>query len=50
MHPGEGVARELLRVMQEGFILLIRRMREAWVDFGYALAIGSSVLRELGFS
>ena len=44
--PGWRVARELLRVMQEGFILLIRRMREAWVDFGHALAIVSAVLRE----
>ncbi len=41
--------RELLRVKQEVFMPLIHRPGEAQVDFGYALARVSGVLRKVGF-
>ncbi len=41
--------REFIRVKQEMFIPLIHRTRVAQVDFGYALAIFSGVLRKVGF-
>jgi len=41
--------RELLRVKQEVFMPLVHRVGEAQVDFGYALAKVSGVLRKVGF-
>jgi transposase len=41
--------RELLRVRQEVFMPLVHRVGEAQVDFGYALAKVSGVLRKVGF-
>jgi transposase len=41
--------RELLRVKQEVFMPLMHRVGEAQVDFGYALAKVSGVLRKVGF-
>jgi transposase len=41
--------RELVRVKQEVFMPLIHRPGEAQVDFGYALAKVSGVLRKVGF-
>ena len=41
--------RELMRVKQEVFMPLIHRPGEAQVDFGYALAKISGVLRKVGF-
>ncbi|HYB20860.1 MAG TPA: IS21 family transposase [Thermodesulfobacteriota bacterium] len=41
--------RLLLRVKQEVFMPLIHRVGEAQVDFGYALAKVSGVLRKVGF-
>jgi len=41
--------RELLRVTQEVFMPLVHRVGEAQVDFGYALAKVSGVLRKVGF-
>ena len=41
--------RELIRVKQEVFMPLIHRPGEAQVDFGYALAKVSGVLRKVGF-
>ena len=43
------MVRELLRVKQEVFMPLIHRPGEAQVDFGYALANVSGVLRKVGF-
>ena len=45
----KGAVRELLRVKQEVFMPLIHRVGEAQVDFGYALAKVSGVLRKVGF-
>ena len=41
--------REIMRVKQEVFMPLIHRPGEAQVDFGYALAKVSGVMRKLGF-
>jgi transposase len=41
--------RELLRVTQEVFMPLMHRVGEGQVDFGYALAKVSGVLRKVGF-
>jgi transposase len=41
--------RELLRVKQEVFMPLIHRVGEAQVDFGYALAKVSGMLRKVAF-
>jgi transposase len=41
--------RELLRVKQEVFMPLLHRVGEAQVDFGYALARISGVMRKVGF-
>ena len=41
--------RELVRVKQEVFMPLVHRVGEAQVDFGYALAKVSGVLRKVGF-
>jgi transposase len=41
--------RKLLRMKQEVFMPLIHRVGEAQVDFGYALAKVSGVLRKVGF-
>jgi transposase len=41
--------RELLRVKQEVFMPLVHRVGEAQVDFGYALAKVSRVLRKVSF-
>src|SRR5512139_1454518 len=41
--------REFLRVRQEVFMPLVHRVGEAQVDFGYALAKVSGVLRKVGF-
>jgi transposase len=41
--------RKLLRVKREVFMLLVHRVGEAQVDFGYALAKVAGVLRRVGF-
>lgn len=41
--------REFVRVKQEVFMPLVHRVGEAQVDFGYALAKVSGVLRKVGF-
>ena len=41
--------RELMRVKQEVFMPLIHRVGESQVDFGYALAKVSGVMRKVGF-